>query len=173
MKVNSLVMFALITVSLSMSGCIGTIRSHHKLEQPTGSVLTTGVGGTVFRLNKTGDLPNVYGGRDFWGGKINKGFAEMKLAGIEGSVLVLEIIDVNKHSPETTMDRYKPFMNQNALIDVDVENTITIGNQQQAKPYIVRFDTAKQRDIVISSIRVIISEVQPYSIQYSLENIQP
>ena len=64
-------------------------------------------------------------------------------------------------------------MNQNALIDVDVENTITIGNQQQAKPYIVRFDTAKQRDIVISSIRVIISEVQPYSIQYSLENIQP
>tara|TARA_Y100000031_G_scaffold7960_1_gene9019 strand:- start:1869 stop:2399 length:531 start_codon:yes stop_codon:yes gene_type:complete len=173
MKVNSLVMFALITVSLSMSGCIGTIRSHHKLEQPTGSVLTTGVGGTVFRLNKTGDLPNVYGGRDFWGGKINKGFAEMKLAGIEGSVLVLEIIDVNKHSSETTMDRYNEYMpfKQNAVINVDVVNTTTIGNQQQAKPYIVRFDTDKQSDIVISSIRVIISEVQPYSIQYSLESM--
>ena len=103
MKANTLVMFALIAVSLSIFGC-GTIRSHRNLEQPTGSVLTTGVGGTVFRLNKTGDLPNAFGGRDIFSGKIDKGFAEMKLAGIEGTVLVLEIIDVNKHSPETTMD---------------------------------------------------------------------
>jgi hypothetical protein len=97
----------------------------------------------------------------------------MKLAGIEGSVLVLEIIDVNKHSSETTMDRYNEYMpfKQNAVINVDVVNTTTIGNQQQAKPYIVRFDTDKQSDIVISSIRVIISEVQPYSIQYSLESM--
>jgi len=172
MKANTLVISALIIASLSISGC-GTIRSHRNLEQSMGSVLTTGIGGTVFRLDKTGDLPNAFGGRDIWGGKIDKGFAEMKLAGIEGTVLILEIIDVNKHSSETVMERYKPFQNRNTAVNVDVDNTITIGNQEQPKPYNVRFDTAKQRDIVISGIRVIFSEVRPYSVQYSLENIQP
>lgn len=172
MKANILLISALIIVGLPISGC-GTIRSHRNIEQPMESVLTTGIGGTIFRLNKTGDLPNAFGGRDIWGGKIDKGFAEMKLAGIEGTVLTLEIIEVNKHSSETVMDRYKPFHNRNALVHVDVDNTIAIGNQPQPKPYIVTFDTAKQKDIVISGIRVIFSEVQPYSVQYSLENIQP
>ncbi len=172
MKANTLTISVLIIVSLSISGC-GTIRSHRNLEQPMGSVLTTGIGGTVFRLNKTGDLPNAFGGRDIWGGKIDKGFAEIKLAGIEGTVLILEIIEVNKHSSETVMDRYKPFQNRNAAVNVDVDNTITIGNQEQPKPYIVRFDTAKQRDIVISGVRVTFSKVQLYSVQYSLDNIQP
>ena len=172
MKINNLVISVLIIVGLSISGC-GTIRSHRNLEQPTDSDLTTGIGGTVFRLNKTGDLPNAFGGRDIWGGKIDKGFAEMKLAGIEENVLVLEIIEVNKHSSETVMDRYKPFQNRNASANVNVDNTATIGNQEQPKPYIVRFNTAKQRDIVISGVRVTFSEVQPYSVQYSLENVQP
>ena len=172
MKANTLVMFALIIVSLSMYGC-GTIRSHRNLEQPMESVLTTGIGGTVFRLNKTGDLPNAFGGRDIWGGKTDKGFAEMKLAGIEETVLILEIIEVNKHSSETVMDRYKPFQNRNTAVNVDVDNTITIGNQEQPKPYIVRFDTAKQRDITIGGVRVTFSVVQPYSVQYSLSNVQP
>jgi hypothetical protein len=172
MKANTLVISALIIVTLSISGC-GTIHSHRNIEQPIGSVLTTGIGGTVFRLNKTEDLPNAFGGRDIWGGKIDKGFAEMKLAGIEGTVLILEIIEVNKHSPETVMDRYKPFQNRNAAVNVDVDNTITIGNQERPKPYIVRFDTAKQRDLVISGIRVTFYEVQSYSMQYTLENVQP
>jgi len=172
MKANKLVISGLIIVSFLLSGC-GTIRSHRNLEQPTESVLTTGIGGTVFCLNKTGDLPNAFGGRDVWGGKIDKGFAEMKLAGIEGTVLILEIIEVNKHSSETVMDRYKPFQNRNAAVNVDVDNSLTIGNQTQPKPYIVRFDTAKQRDIVISGVRVAFSELQPYSVQYSLVNVQP
>ncbi|MBU0559963.1 MAG: hypothetical protein KKG93_10390 [Bacteroidetes bacterium] len=159
-------------MSLAISGC-GTIRNHRNLDQPKGYVLTTGIGGTVFRMNKTGDLPNAFGGRDIWGGKIDKGFAEIKLAGIEGTVLILEIMKVNKNSSETVMDRYKPFQNRNAAGNVDVDNTITIGNQEQPKPYIVRFDTAKQRDIVISGVRVTFSEVRPYSVQYSLEDVQP
>lgn len=172
MKGNTLVISTFIVASLLLSGC-GTIQSHRNIEQPIGSLLTTGIGGTVFRLNKTGDLPNAFGGRDIWGGKINKGFAEMTLAGIEGTVLILEITEVNRHSSETTMDRYKPFKNRNAAVNVDVDNTITIGNPEQAKSYTVRFDTAKQGDIVISSIRVTFSEVQTYNVQYTLENIQP
>lgn len=172
MKTQTLVLLIFIMLNLWLSGC-GTIRSHRNLEQPTGAILTTGIGGTVFRLNKTGDLPNAFGGRDIWGGKIDKGFAEMKLAGIERTILVLEVIEVNRQSSETTMDRYKPFQNRNAHVTVDVDNTITIGNQEQPKPHVVRFDTAKQKDIVISDIRVTFCEVQPYTVQYSLENLQP
>jgi hypothetical protein len=172
MKANGWVISVLIVASLSMSGC-GTIRSHRNLEQPTSSVLTTGIGGTVFRLNKTGDLPNAFGGRDIWGGKIDKGFAEMKLAGIDGTVLILEITEINRQSSETVMDRYKPFTNGNAAVNVDVNNTVNIGNQEQPKPYLVRFDTAKQREIVVSGVRVTFSEVQLYSVKYSLENVQP
>ena len=172
MKATFLAISIFIVVSLSASGC-GTIRSHRNLEQPTGAVLTTGIGGTVFRLNKTGDLPNAFGGRDIWGGKVDKGSAEMKLAGIDGTVLTLEILEINRQSSETVMDRYKPFANRNAAVSVGVNNTINIGKQEQPRSYVVKFDTARQREIVIGGIRVTFSEVQPYSVQYSLENVQP
>ena len=172
MKAKFFFLFALIIVCIEMSGC-GTIQSHRVVEQPTGSVLTTGIGGTIFRLNKKGDLPNAYGGRDIWGGKIDKGFAEIKLVSINGTVLGLEIFDVNKDSSETTMDRYDPFGNKNADINVDVDTNVTIGNTPQPKSYFVSFDTAKQKDIVISGVRVTFLEVQPYSIKYTLDDVQP
>jgi hypothetical protein len=162
-----------IFVVVSLSASCGTIRNHRHLEQPTGAVLTTGIGSTVFRLNKIGDLPNAFGGRDIWGGKVDKGFAEMKLADIDGTVLTLEILEINRQSSETVMDRYKPFANRNAAVSVGVNNTINIGNQEQPRSYVVKFDTARQREIVIGGIRVTFSEVQPYSVQYSLENVQP
>ncbi len=172
MKAKFFFLFALIIVCTAMSSC-GTIRSHRNIEQPTGSVLTTGIGGTIFRLNKTGDLPNAYGGRDIWGGKIDKGYAEMKLASIDGIVIGLEIIDVNKDSSETTMDRYDAFGNKNADVNVDIDTTVTIGNTEQPKSYLVKFDLAKQKDIVISGVRVTFLEVQPYSVQYTLHDVQP
>ena len=171
MKVHILAVAALVAMGTILSGC-GAIESHRYLEQRTSTVLTTGIGGTIFRLNKTGDLPNAYGGRDIWGGKIDKGFAEIKLAGIEGDVLVLEVTDINKHSSETVMERYKPFQNRNAAINVDTGDTITVVGQDQ-KPHVIRFDTTKQKDIVISGVRVTFSDIQPYSIGYTLENVQP
>ena len=156
---------------LTLCGC-GTIRTHRNFEESSGKVLSTSVGGTVFRLNKTGDLPNAFGGRDIWGGKVDKGFAEVKLLGIEGSVLVLEITDVNKQSSETTMDRYKAFQNRNSVVNVDVNTTVTNGNGEQYKPQIVKFDTQKQRDIVIAGVRVTFLDVQPYTVTYRIEDVQ-
>ena len=172
MKVQAIALTILLLINVVLSGC-GTIRSHRHLEQPLGTSLTTGIGGTIFRLNKTGDLPNAFGGRDIWGGKIDKGFAEMKLVGVEGTTLTLEILEINKHSSETVMDRYKPFQNRNAAVSVEVDNIVTIENQEYPKPYVLKFDITKQKDIVISGVRVTFSEVEPYSVQYTLENIQP
>jgi hypothetical protein len=95
---------ASVVVVLLLTAACRTIRSHRQLDQPLGYQLTTGTGGTIFRLNKVGDLPNAFGGRDIWGGKVNKGFAEVKLVGIEDQILLLDVMDINRQSSETTMD---------------------------------------------------------------------
>lgn len=156
---------------LLTAGC-GAIRSHRQVEQPLGSQLVSSVGGTLFRLNKLGDLPNAFGGRDIWGGKIDKGFAEVRLVGIDDQVLILEVIDVSRHSSETTMDRYKPFQ-QRGLFNMDVQQSVTAGPGESPTPYRVRLDTSKQQDIVIAGIRLRVLEVQPHALRYQLEDLQP
>lgn len=161
-----------ILLGLLLTGGCGTIRSHRQVEQPLGAQLVSGVGGTLFRLNKLGDLPNAFGGRDIWGGKVDKGFAEVRLVGIEDQTLILDIVDVNRHSSETTMDRYKPFQ-QRGLVNVDVQQSITVGPGEVPTPYRVRLDTTKQQELVIAGIRLRILEVQSQAVRYSLENLQP
>ncbi len=161
----------LLSTSILFSGC-GTIRTHRNLEQPTIGTLTTSVGGTIFRLNKIGDLPNAYGGRDIWGGKTDKGFSELKLIAIKDQILTLEVTDVNKSSSETTMDRYKPF-NRNAVISAQVENNIQLGASDTApKSQRFDFDLNKQKELVVSGVKVYFLNVQPYSIEYKLEDIE-
>jgi hypothetical protein len=163
-----------VTVVLALlwtTGC-GTIRSHRQVEQPLGTHLISGVGGTLFRLNKLGDLPNAFGGRDIWGGKVDKGFAEVRLAGIEDQTLPFDVIDVNRQFAETTMDRYKPFQRP-GLVNVDVQQSVTVGPGGAPTPYRVRLDTTKQRDIVIGGIRLRVLEVQSHPVRYSLEDVQP
>ncbi len=168
-----LVGLILLTASLFSTGC-ATVRSHRTLLQPSDVTLTAGVGSTLFRLNKTGDLPNAFGGRDIWGGKVDKGYAEMKLLAIDGSVLTLAIVDIDKQSTETVMDRYKPFQNRNAAVAVNVENKVNIGAQPlEAAPSVIKFDTSKQKEIVVGGIRVAFLEVQPYSVQYMLRDVMP
>lgn len=134
--------------------------------------LTTGIGGTIFRLNKVGDLPNAYGRRDIYGGKVDKGFSELKLMAIKDQILTLEVTDLNKSSSETTMDRYKPF-NQNAVISAQVQNNIQLGavdNAPQSQRF--DFDLNKQKEFVVSGIKVYFLNVQPYSIEYRLEDTE-
>ena len=162
--------FASVFVIVLLTAC-GTIRSHRQLEQPLGAQLTSGIGGTLFRLNKIGDLPNAFGGRDIWGGKVDKGFAEVKLVGIEDQTLLLDVIDLNRQSSETTMDRYKPF--NRSAVSVDIQQSMNVAAGEAPRPYRVRLDTSKQQDIVISGIRVKFVSIQPYSVRYTLEDLQP
>jgi len=154
-------------------GC-ASIRSHRTLSQPTGVTLTAGVGSTLFRLNKTGDLPNAFGGRDIWGGKVDRGFAEVKLLAIDGPILTLATADIDRQSTETVMDRYKPFQNRNAAVAVDVENEINIGPQgSEVAASILKFDTTKQKDLVVGGIKLSILSVQPYNVRYTVQDIMP
>ena len=76
-----------IVLALTFVASCAAVRSHRELEQPLGSQLVASVGSTIFRLNKLGDLPNVVGGRDIYGGKVDRGFAEIKLVAIDGKRL--------------------------------------------------------------------------------------
>jgi hypothetical protein len=122
-------------------------------------------------LNKLGDLPNAFGGRDIWGGKVDRGFAEMKLVGIEDQTLILDVVDLSRQSSETTMDRYKPFQ-QRGVVNV-VQQSINVGSSAAPTPTRIRLDVRKQSDIVVSGIKVRFIEVQPYSVRYTLEDLQP
>lgn len=150
------------------TGC-AQIRDHREFEQPLGIELTTGIGGTMFRMNKEGDLPNAFGGRDVWGGKVDKGYAHVKLVGIQNDTLILSISDVSWTSTETTMDRYGAFRQPGT---VDVAQTVNIGDGPGQDSTLVHLDTTRQNDIVIAGVRIKVIEVQPYSVRYLLEDLQ-
>lgn len=163
--------FAVVIVVTLASGC-AAIRVHRQVDQPLGPELTTGIGGTLF-LNKQSDLPNIYGGRDIYGGKVDRGFAEMRLAGIEGQTLLLDVVDINRQSSETTMDRYGHLISP-GLVKMDVQQSINLGATTSASaPTRIRLDTRKQRDLVISGIHVTFVEIEPYSVRYTLKDLQP
>src|SRR2546426_11600510 len=102
--ISSLVRCSLIA-ALSLTVACGTIRSHRQIDQPLGSQLTTGIGGTVFRLNKSSDLPNVFGGRGIYGGKGDRRFGGIKLGGIEGPAPFLNVRPVTRQTSGTGMGR--------------------------------------------------------------------
>ena len=158
---NKSILAIMLSFIIIVAGC-GAIRSHRIIEQPTGQTLSTGIGGTIYRLNKVGDLPNAYGGRDIWGGKTNRGFAEVKLIGIDGAVLTLEVTDISINSTETVMDRYKPFA------DVDVSANVTLGGSSVPESRVTKLDTAKQSYLNIAGVRVTFTDVSEYNVQYTI-----
>jgi hypothetical protein len=121
-------------------------------------------------LNKQGDLPNAYGGRDIYGGKVDKGYAEVKLkATRDGRFVDLLAFDVSRDSSETTMDRYQPF--DNSVARVDVSQSITVGNAPSDLGMLVSVDTSSEKEYVLSGIRVTILEVRPSSVVYTLDDM--
>jgi hypothetical protein len=153
-------------------GC-GTIRTYRQFDEPLSTEQIVGVGGVVVRMNKLSDLPNAYGGRDIWGGKVDRGYSEIRLVEISGDTLVLDVVDINRQSSETTMDRYKPFATAAGVADVDVSQNVYVQTRDgESAPYRVRLDTSVQRDFVIAGIRVTFLEVQPYSVRYTIDDLQ-
>jgi len=163
---QTIYLFLTFFILTSVSGC-AAIRSHRILEQPSGVTLSTGVGGTIFRLNKVGDLPNAYGGRDIYGGKTDKGFAEVKLIKIDGTVLTLGVVDIAINTTETVMERYKVFENRNS-INLNSSTSIALGGETGPRPNITKLDTAKQPYFTIAGVRITFTDVNEYGVQYQI-----
>lgn len=77
-------------------------------------------------MDRKSDLPNDFGGRVIYVGKIDRGYAEVKLVGVSGNVVKLRVLDYHTNSDETTMSRY----GNRSL--VDVRQNVTIGARGDA-----------------------------------------
>lgn len=92
-------------LAILVSGC-STIEHTTNIEQPINQHVIVGVGDVVLRVNKQKDLENAFGNADIFGRKTNKGFSELRFAGVEKSgETVLYRKDVNIITNETTMSR--------------------------------------------------------------------
>ena len=166
MKIStkSALLFAPLIFALGLLGC-ATVRDHREISHPEGQIHTASVGSTLFRLNKIGDLPNAFGGRDIYGGKVDEGFAEVKLAGIEGSKVLLNAFDISRNSTETTMDRYG--VNSN----VEVSQSINVGNSGNETGIQVVIDTAIEKVYVLAGVKVTFIEIRASSVDYRIEDM--
>jgi hypothetical protein len=89
-----------------LTGC-GTIKHYENLAQLTGRDLETYVGRAIFKLTRTCDLPNVFGKADIYGGKVFRGYTEVRYQGfLEDGKILLRITEVETQSNETAMSRY-------------------------------------------------------------------
>jgi hypothetical protein len=158
-------MFAIILVS----GCVNVrqpIQEYRLFEQPVNQTLTASIGSTLVRMNRQGDLPNVYGGKDIYGGKVERGFVEVKLVGISGTELTLSVSDINRQSSETTMDRYvtRPAVN--------VSQTVNLSRSGQ-EGMLVKLDTKNEREYVVGGVKITFREVRNASVVYQIDDLMP
>lgn len=155
-------------IIILMSGCtpiMSPITNYNKLEQPDNKILIASVGSAIFRMNKSADLPNIYGKADIYGGKVDKGFTELKFKGVkDDGKVVLQVVDINKSSTETTMDRYL-YSN----VNFSANSSINIGEDSSPDITIFEFDPQKEKNLTISGVTITFIEVSAYSIKYQLK----
>jgi hypothetical protein len=118
--------------AMFLTGC-APIQSQSIIRQELGSPLIASAGSVIFRLDKTSDLPNAFGKADIYGGKVDRGFTEVRIVSIDSATsFTLMISDVEKTSTETVFDRYQPYMTDKAA--VSVTTNVNLASQQTSVP---------------------------------------
>jgi hypothetical protein len=165
-----------ITLLLTLSGCSGPnlmvdtvkanwgipvgkeIQSYAVAVQPLSKALLASPGLLLLRVNKSSDLPNAFGKADIYGGKVDRGFTEVRLASVQSnSVFTLAIADLEKGSAETTMERYKDSMpvqqaDNSINIRTNVTTNVNLGTEQSNVPVTaVKIDFSTTKFIAVGS----------------------
>lgn len=150
------------TILVLFIGCGSTIQNYSALNKDENKELVASKGSSLFRIDKSSDLPNAFGKADIYGGKVDKGFTEVKLIDIiDNKLLKLYIVDLSKNSSETTMDRY------GAKTSINVSAQINNG-QNYDNGNVVLFDTTKDNFIVVGDIKLEVIKVTSFNLYYKL-----
>lgn len=164
MKYTRILLISL--VAACVSSC-ATVRDHRELSRPKNKPLIASAGSTLFRLSKKSDLPNAVGGRDIFGGKVDRGYAEVKLITIANNrILKFLVYDVNRESSESTMERY----GRNNLVEVN--QTVNFGTSSGERGIPVILDTSREREYAVAGIVIRIIEVRGSSITYVIYDLE-
>ena len=163
---------------VALAGCGATMRTYERLSQETDRSLTTYVGGQVLKVQRTSDLPNAFGKADIFGGKVNRGFTELRYQGLApDGRLTFRVTEVETESSETTMSRYGGSTSTlNAQrFGSNVYGTVTTydaprGSTERLPPNTTQFavDSAKTKELTVAGIKVKISVVDETSLTYQL-----
>ena len=166
-----------------LSGCVGNpIKSYDNLTQNTASELNTHIGGQVFKVDRSTDLPNAFGKADIFGGKVNKGYSELRYQGVRDNKLVFRLTEIETVTNETTMSRYgggdTTYVDSSSRLRgnrVQTTGTITTvsgpqGSTEMLPPNTTEFfvDPSKKKEITIAGVRVLILDYDDHSLRYML-----
>ena len=171
-----------------ISNC-AQIQRYEDVSKSLGTQQTVSLGSELYRINKTRDLPNVFGKADIYGGKVNEGYSELRFMGVtpEGNI-IFQLTDIDIESNETVFTRYgasRSTINSNTAANASVYGNTAYGSAQtnatmshyekpeatitQLSPNTVQFvfDPA-DKQIKLEGISVEIIEVNKYSVTYFL-----
>ena len=94
---------------LLLSACaVGSpIQAYENLTPDPSREHSTYIGGSVLKVQRSSDLPNAFGRADIFGGRVERGFTELRFLGLapDGRI-VFRVTELDTQSTETTMSRY-------------------------------------------------------------------
>jgi hypothetical protein len=163
-------------------GCGATIQTYERLHQPTASDLSTYIGGTVFKVERTSDLPNAFGKADIFGGKVTRGFTELRYQGLTPDKKpIFRVTEVDTQSSETTMSRYGGGTSTintttshsgygSQTYGTVIHQPAPHGKTEMLPPNTTEFviDPAKTKELNIAGVRVEILGFDEHSLRYRL-----
>ena len=164
-------------VSVRIVGC-GAIQEYSKLHTPVDRTLRAGVGQAVFRIQKSRDLPNVYGKADIFGRKVDTGYRELRYLGMaDASTLAFVFHEQEIYSNETTMLRTgvaPPVLNTTGSGVVGAVPVAPSATTQLLAPYDVPFKHNFVQSPVFehSGVRITIIKATPSELTYSLSQAE-
>ncbi|MDC0474999.1 hypothetical protein OAN34_04910 [Hyphomicrobiales bacterium] len=156
-----------ILISLLITGC-SSIQTYNRPLQPLNTQMVSSIGSVIFRIEKSSDLPNVFGAADIYGGKVNSGFVQVSLIGAleDDQVLVFSIGENYIQSDETTLTRYVEPMNQNKNNQVKVYNNINFPTTVQQRQ--VKVDLRKVNFLAMSGYKIQFINFDGVNLTYSI-----
>ena len=171
-------------MALTLTASAQDLPVTEKLVQSTDVPLETHIGGQLFKIARTGPLPNIFGKGDIFGRTVDRGFLELRYQGQtpEGKT-VFRLIDVDVRSNETTMNRLRIGITTGSAVTTVPSggssaytrgSAITIvgqeGRNEALPPNTTEFavDLEKKREFKFGSVSVAITEADETSIKYVL-----
>ena len=163
---------------VALAGCGATIQTYERLGQDTGRELSTHAGGQVMKIQRTSDLPNAFGKADVFGGKVNRGYTELRYQGLapDGRV-VFRFTEVETESTETTMSRYGGSTStlNTQRVGNSVYGTVTSydaprGSTERLPPNTTQFavDPNKTKEFTVAGTKVQVINATETSLTYQL-----
>ena len=163
---------------VALAGCGATIQTYERVGQDTGRELSTHVGGQVMKIQRTSDLPNAFGKADVFGGKVSRGYTELRYQGLApDGRLIFRVTEIETESTETTMSRYGGSTSTlNAQrVGNNVYGTVTSydaprGSTERLPPNTTQFaiDPSKTKEFTVAGIKVQIIDATETSLTYQL-----